>query len=154
MRANERENERELQLIRAASQIFFFFFLFSLRGAVPAPPWESSAGKKCEKKIFCATRLVPAPKVHRESRGKKIFRASRLVPAPKVHRESEKKKFSRYAPRARAQGSQGKRKKFFFGATRLVPAPKVHRENKEKKMPASRLVLRASAPMISVTVKR
>ena len=33
VRANERENERELQLIRAASQIFFFFsfffFLFS-----------------------------------------------------------------------------------------------------------------------------
>ena len=94
-RANERENERELQLIRAASQIFFFVFLFSLRGAVPAPP-----GK--EKNCFCASRLVPTLKVHRESKEKKNFCASRLVAAPKIHKESEEKKNLRFAPRASA----------------------------------------------------
>ena len=82
----------------------FFFFLFSLRGAVPAPP-----GK--EKKIFGASRLVPAPKVHRESREKFFFCASRPVHAPKVHGERWEKKC--------------------FYASRLVPATKVHRESRE-----------------------
>ena len=95
MRANERENERELQLIRAALQIFFFFFLC----AEPCPR------PLVRKKIFCASRLVPAPKVHRESRDKFWFCASRLVYAPKGHRESGEK--------------------HFFCTTRLVPAPKV-----------------------------
>ena len=36
----------------------------------------------------------------------------------------------RYAPRARAQGSQGKQR-FFFLRCAPVPAPKVHRESKE-----------------------
>ena len=52
--------------------------------------------------FFCATHLVPAPKVHRESKGKKTVGATRPVPAPTVHRESKENFFLRYAPRARA----------------------------------------------------
>ena len=56
MRANEKREREELQLIRAASQIvFFFFFLFSLRGAVPAPSVRMRTNN------FRVSRLVPAP---------------------------------------------------------------------------------------------
>ena len=102
-RANERENERELQLIRAASQIFFFFSLFYFffaRGRARAP-CESS---EREKKKFRATRLVPAPKVHRDSKRMNFFfapSASCLVPVPSTDssyaRKCVKKCFSRFA---------------------------------------------------------
>jgi hypothetical protein len=50
------ENERELQLIRAASQIFFFFFVFLFsrffaRGRARAL-WESSEGKSVYEIFF------------------------------------------------------------------------------------------------------
>jgi hypothetical protein len=38
--------------------------------------------------FFCATRLVPAPKVHRASKEKNVFCATRRVHAPRVHSES------------------------------------------------------------------
>jgi len=101
--------------------------------------------------MFCASRLVPSPKVHRESREQKFFCASRLVPAPKVHRESkEKKKKSRFAPCAYAYGSQGKHgKQFFFRASRFVPLSMVHRESKKNKI----FALRASCPRLRFTGK-
>ena len=61
--------------------------------------------RKARKIVFCATRLVPTPKVYRKALKKKILRYA-PVPAPKVHRESNEKNVLRYAPRARALGSQ------------------------------------------------
>ena len=61
--------------------------------------------RKARKNSFCATRLVPASKVHRESTEKDIC-ATRPLPAPRVHSESN----------------------FVFCAARPVPALKVHKE--------------------------
>ena len=65
---------------------------------------------------------------------KKIFRATRLVPAPKVHRESKgnKKIFALRALCSRLRFTGKAMKKKMFCATRLVPAPKVHRQSKDK----------------------
>ena len=86
---------------------------------VPAPPGM-------EKRIFRASRLVRAPKVHRESEAKKKICASRLVPAPKVHRKSREHFFLRFALRDRIFFSlrASCRKVFFLCAALCTRSPR------------------------------
>ena len=82
---------------------------------------------------------MPAPKVHRASKGKFFFCATRPVPAPRVHSESI---FffcaARPVPALKVhKGKQGHKifrvtRAFFFSLLGPVPTPKVHKESKEK----------------------
>ena len=87
---------------------------------MPAPKVQRESA---EKKSYCVSMVAGKVKT------KKIFRASRFVPALKVQRGSPKKKIL-----LRFHGCRhGKDKKKIFRASRFVPALKVQRESAKKK---------------------
>ena len=111
MRANERENERELQLIGAASQIFFFFFFFLCAGPCPRPPGKVQRGRNAKKKFFALRASCPRLRFTGKAGEKKFSALRASCPRPRFTGKAKKNVFWRYAPCASAQGSQGKQGK-------------------------------------------